>query len=242
MTEQNASNAAERSAHNRRQRRVLIGVALMFFAPLALSFYLYYGKFWHPGGRVNAGELIEPARPLPALALPLASPVAAPASSVAASTTSVAASTTSVAPQASPGTEANSDHTNPQFLKGKWTLLYVQHGRCDDDCRRHLYDTRQVRLALDREMNRVQRVFIGDSDCCDLKELRAAHPDLIAIRASPADEPLLVLLPARSGAVNSHRVYLIDPLGNVMMFYEANARPKGMLEDMKRLLRLSSIG
>jgi hypothetical protein len=223
MTERNSSNAAEPSAHDRRQRRVLIGVALMFFAPLALSFYLYYGKFWHPGGRVNAGELIEPARPLPALALPLASPVAQLASA------------------ASPRAEAT-DQTDPQFLKGKWTLLYVQHGRCDDECRRHLYDTRQVRLALDREMNRVQRVFIGDSDCCDLKELLAAHPDLMAIRASPADEPLLGLLPTRPGAVNPHRVYLIDPLGNVMMFYEANARPKGMLEDMKRLLRLSSIG
>ena len=52
------------SAHDRRQRRILIGVALMFFAPLAVSFYLYYGKFWHPGGRVNAGELIDPARPV----------------------------------------------------------------------------------------------------------------------------------------------------------------------------------
>jgi cytochrome oxidase Cu insertion factor (SCO1/SenC/PrrC family) len=212
MTESNSSDAAESSAHYRRQRRVLIGVALMFFAPLALSFYLYYGKFWHPGGRVNAGELIEPARPLPALALPLAS------------------------------LRAEAEQTNPQFLKGKWTLLYVQHGRCDDECRRHLYDTRQVRLALDREMNRVQRVFIGDGDCCYLKELLAAHPDLVAIRASPADEPLLGLLPTRPGAVNSHRVYLIDPLGNLMMFYEADARPKGMLEDMKRLLRLSSIG
>jgi hypothetical protein len=222
MTEHNSSdrNAADRSAHDRRQRRVLIGVALMFFAPLALSFYLYYGKFWHPGGRVNAGELIEPARPLPELALPLAS----------------------AASQGSPRAEANSEQTAPQFLKGKWTLLYVQHGRCDDECRRHLYDTRQVRLALDREMNRVQRVFIGDSDCCDLKELLAAHPDLMAIRATPADEPLLELLPMRPGAVNSHRVYLIDPLGNVMMFYGADAKPKGMLEDMKRLLRLSSIG
>jgi len=209
MTERSPSKAAEGSTHDRRQRRLLIGVALMFFAPLALSFYLYYGKYWHPGGRVNAGELIEPARPLPALALPLA--------------------------------EA-AEHTNPQFLKGKWTLLYVQHGRCDDECRRHLYDTRQVRLALDREMNRVQRVFIGDSDCCDLKELLAAHPDLISIRASSDDEPLLGLLPTRTGAVNSHRVYLIDPLGNVMMFYEADAKPKGMLEDLKRLLRLSSIG
>jgi hypothetical protein len=214
MHEQVEHDMTPLTAHDRRQRRILIGVALMFFAPLALSFYLYYGKYWHPGGRVNAGELIEPARPVPALTLPLASPPL--------------------------GTRAA--QTDPQFLKGKWTLVYVQNGRCDDECRRHLYDTRQVRLALDREMNRVQRVFIGGSDCCDLKELLAAHPDLIAIQASPADEPLLALLPERSAALNSHRVYLIDPLGNLMMFYAADAKPKGMLEDMKRLLRLSSIG
>lgn len=206
----------ERNAHDRRQRRILIGLALMFFAPLGLSFYLYYGKSWRPGGRVNAGELIAPARPLPSLALPLAGAGANP----------------------SPTTS----DTNPQFLKGKWTLLYVQHGRCDDECRRHLYDTRQVRLALDRDMNRVQRVFIGDGDCCDFEELRAAHPDLMVIRASAADEPLLALLPTASGAVNSHRVYLIDPLGNAMMFYAPDVKSKGMLEDMKRLLRLSSIG
>lgn len=200
----------ERTAHDRRQRRILIGLALLFFAPLGLSFYLYYGKNWHPGGRVNAGELIAPPRPLPSLALPLLG--------------------------------LGAGETTPQFLKGKWTLLYVQHGRCDDECRRHLYDTRQVRLALDREMNRVQRIFIGDSDCCNLQELEAAHPDLIFIRASPADEPLLDLLPTGEGAVNSHRVYLIDPLGNVMMFYASGVKSKGMLEDMKRLLRLSSIG
>jgi hypothetical protein len=99
-----------------------------------------------------------------------------------------------------------------------------------------------VRLALDRDMTRVQRVFIAEGDCCDLKELLAAHPDLITVRASSADEPLLALLPQRAGALNSHRVYVIDPLGNLMMFYAADAKPKGMLEDMKRLLRLSSIG
>jgi hypothetical protein len=208
----------ERNAHDRRQRRILIGLALMFFAPLGLSFYLYYGKSWRPGGRVNAGELIAPPRPLPSLALPLAGTTATTRAS------------------------ASASETNPQFLKGKWTFLYLQHGRCDDECHRHLYDTRQVRLALDREMTRVQRVFIGDGDCCDFEELKAAHPDLIVIRASPADEPLLALLPTVSGAVNAHRVYLIDPLGNAMMFYAPAVRSKGMLDDMKRLLRLSSIG
>ena len=202
----------ERTAHDRRQRRILIGLALLFFAPLGLSFYLYYGKSWHPGGRVNAGELIAPPRPLPSLALPLL------------------------------GLGTGAGETNPQFLKGKWTFLYLQHGRCDDECRRHLYDTRQVRLALDRDMTRVQRVLIGDGDCCDIAELKAAHPDLIAIRASPSDEPLLTLLPTVSGAVNAHRVYLIDPLGNAMMFYAPDVKSKGMLDDMKRLLRLSSIG
>ena len=36
------------SVQDRRQRRLLIGLALLFFAPLALAFYLYYGPgTWH---------------------------------------------------------------------------------------------------------------------------------------------------------------------------------------------------
>jgi hypothetical protein len=161
---------------------------------------------------VNVGELVEPARPLPSLALPL----------------------------------LGSGNTDPNFLKGKWTLLYeyVGFGGCAEDCRTRLYDTRQVRLALDRDMNRVQRVFIGDGDCCDAQFLHEQHPDLIAIRAGDAAAPLLALLPGRGSVNATHppRVYLIDPLGNLMMSYAADAKAKGMLEDMKRLLRLSSIG
>jgi hypothetical protein len=208
----------ERSAHDRRQRRLLIGLALLFFAPLGLAFYLYYGHgTWRPGARVNAGELVQPARPLPELALPLLA----------------------------------SGSTRPSFLKGKWTFLYVIAGPCTEACRTRLYDTRQVRLALDRDMNRVQRVFIAEAGCCDAQFLHDQHPDLIVIRADAADAPLLALLPGlhtsaaptdTSGSMNPPRVYLIDPLGNLMMSYAAAAKSKGMLEDMKRLLRLSSIG
>ena len=193
---------------------MLIGLALLFFAPLGLAFYLYYGHgSWHPGARVNRGELVQPPRPLPALALPL----------------------------------WGSGSTDANFLKGKWTLLYVAFGSCSDACRTRLYDTRQVRLALDRDMGRVQRVLIAGDGCCDAQFLREQHPDLITIRADPAAAPLLALLPdheRRDGPLTAQapRVYLIDPLGNLMMVYPAGARPKGMLEDMKRLLRLSSIG
>jgi cytochrome oxidase Cu insertion factor (SCO1/SenC/PrrC family) len=195
---------------NRRQRRVLIGLAVLFFAPLGLAFYLYYGHAaWLPGGRVNAGALIEPPRPLPALVLPL----------------------------------LESGDTDPNFLKGKWTLLFAGFGPCAELCRARLYDTRQIRLALDRDMKRVQRVLIADTDCCDARLLRNEHPDLIMIRASPAIAPLLTLLPMdAAGAAQLPRVYLIDPLGNLMMFYGADVKPKGILEDLKRLLRLSSIG
>jgi len=204
-----------RSAHDRRQRRLLIGVALMFFGPLGISFYLYYGHgSWHPGGRVNAGDLIEPPRPLPSLSLPL----------------------------------QRAGETDADFLRRKWTFLYVQQGPCAERCRTSLYETRQVRLALDRDMDRVQRVFIGDGDCCDFQFLHEQHPDLIAVRMSPAAAPLLALLPRRGadnesgGDPDAQRVYLIDPLGNLMMSYAPDAKPKGMLEDMKRLLRLSQIG
>ena len=123
-----------RGAQDRRQRRLLVVLALIFFAPLGLAFYLYYGHgTWHPGGHVNAGELIQPVRPLPSAALPL----------------------------------WGSGTTDPNFLKHKWTFLYVLSGPCADHCRSRLYDTRQVRLALDRDMDRVQRVFIADPRCCD---------------------------------------------------------------------------
>jgi hypothetical protein len=201
----------DRGAHDRRQRRLLIVLALMFFAPLGLAFYLYYGHgSWHPGGHVNAGDLIQPAQPLPSLSLPL----------------------------------WDSGTTAPNFLKRKWTFLYVAAGPCAEACRTRLYDTRQVRLALDRDMDRVQRVFIADPDCCDARWLHEQHPDLITIRAGAAVTPVLALLPGRGGATfaAAPRVYLIDPLGNLMMSYAADAKAKGMLEDMKRLLRLSSIG
>ena len=193
-------------AENRRQRRVLIGLALLFLAPLGLAFFLYYGYgTWRPDGRVNAGELILPARPLPSLSLPL----------------------------------FGTGNTLPDFLQGKWTLLYVEPAACGEPCRKYLYDTRQVRLALDRDINRVQRVLIADVGCCDARFLREQHPDLVTIQASTADAPLLALLPHRDDAPH---FYLIDPLGNLMMSYSADANAKGMLEDLKRLLQLSSIG
>jgi hypothetical protein len=188
--------------HRSRQRRALIALALLFFAPLALAFILYYGIGWRPGGRVNHGDLVEPPVPLPDPALP-----AAP------------------------------------ILRGKWTLLYFGPGSCPAACRTDLYNTRQVRAALGADRERVQRVFLAEGECCDREWLRVQQPDLIMVRASAATAPLAAILErAARGPAPADRVYLIDPLGNLMMSYALDARPKGMLEDLKKLLRLSQVG
>jgi cytochrome oxidase Cu insertion factor (SCO1/SenC/PrrC family) len=198
-----------------RQRRALIGLALLFFAPLGLAFFLYYVVGWRPGSHVNHGQLIEPPRPLPAVRLP------------------------HVALDGSADTQ-----TAPDFLTRKWTLLYWGAGTCAERCKTELYDTRQVRYALNRDMDRVQRVFVAQEPCCDLDFLRRQHPDLITVRATSDAAPVLALLRLSPGddPAAAGRVYLIDPLGNVMMVYAAGARPKGMLEDLKRLLGLSQVG
>jgi cytochrome oxidase Cu insertion factor (SCO1/SenC/PrrC family) len=203
---------------DRRQGRLLVVLALVFFAPLGVAFYLYYGPSgWRPAGRVNHGDLIDPPRRLPALALPLVT--------------------------GGPVDNETGPATDADFFKGKWTLLYWGAGACSLRCRTDLYDTRQVRLALNRDMGRVQRVFLAEGACCDMDFLRAEHPDLITVRATAKASPLLALLPrGGSGIGAADRVYLIDPLGNLMMSYAPDSDPKGMLEVLKRLLGLSQVG
>ena len=204
---------ARGAAHDRRQRRLLVGLAVLFFAPLAASFYLYYGPVaWRPGRHVNHGDLIDPPRPLPQAPLAVAGRTGGTAS--------------------------------PLEFKRKWTLLYVGAGQCSALCRSDLYETRQVRIALNRDMDRVQRVFIALDGCCDRQFLDAQHPDLITVRDGPAARPLLELLPAFNGVAPAaaERIYLIDPLGNLMMSYAPDAKPQGMLQDLKRLLGLSHVG
>jgi len=206
-------------AHDRRQRRMLVALASFFFAPLAVAFFLYYGADgWHPGKRVNHGDLVNPARPLPEVSLPLAHP-------------------------ALPGSDAVQS-TRPDFLKNKWTLLYWGGGSCAARCRTDLYNMRQVRIALNRDMDRVQRVFIANGECCDWPYLAAEHPDLVTVRATADALPLLRIFPAVDAVdpASADRIYLIDPLGNLMMSYAPDAPPKGMLQDLKRLLGLSQVG
>jgi len=132
------------------------------------------------------------------------------------------------------GTPAGAD-----VFAGKWTLVYIGDGACDAECRKTLVYARQSRLALNNEMTRVQRVFLATGSCCARDYLSAEQPGLIALDASaPEARELLAQFP------DDRRlsIYIVDPLGNLMMRHGAAGTSKALLTDLKKLLKLSHIG
>jgi hypothetical protein len=125
--------------------------------------------------------------------------------------------------------------------KGQWTLLYIGDGRCDADCRQALIFARQTRLSLNQEMTRVNRAIVALDNCCDLAYLDKEHEGIkvFALDTDSQREELLALLPPGSLA---HWLFIIDPLGNIVMRYDAREEPRGLLTDLKKLLKLSHIG
>jgi hypothetical protein len=201
-----------------RNLRTLAMLAALFFVPLLASAWLYYGTSWRPGGHVNHGELIQPPRPLPRVELPRI----ALAGQTAGRTT----------PELAAG--------DPTLFRGTWTLVYIGDGTCDASCRGTLYVMRQTRLALGTDMTRLERVFLVTANCCAKDYLAREHAGITVLDASgAAGARLLDRFPAGDRA---HTLFIIDPLGNLMMRYDVRRDPRGLLVDLRRLLELSQIG
>jgi len=122
---------------------------------------------------------------------------------------------------------------------GKWSLVYVGAGSCDANCQHTLYYMRQTHLGLGRLYTRTQRVFLQTAPCCDAA-LARAYPDLITVDAtSTAMRAVLQQIPATRRATG---IFIVDPRGYLMMQYDSHDPPRGLLDDLKHLLGLSSIG
>jgi hypothetical protein len=127
-------------------------------------------------------------------------------------------------------------------LTDRWSILYFDDGACDAACQTALGSTRAVRLALGRDAMRVQRVFLYRGRCCSAA-LASEQPDLfLASAEDAAGTEVRTTLPADGNGGPAPQIVLIDPHGNLLMRYGPDASRLGMLEDLKRLLRLSHIG
>jgi len=125
-------------------------------------------------------------------------------------------------------------------LTGKWTLVYVAGGECTDACLDRLIAIRQVRLALGESRLGVGRMLIlTDPVAADLASSLEHKFDgmQVALTDASGRERLLDLL--GEGAAALDRIYILDPMGNLMMRYGPAAPAKDTLKDMERLLKAS---
>ena len=175
-------------------------IASVFFGPLAVATWMYYGGYFQPDRRTNHGALLEPI-------------------------VNVAAEI--------PDSEV------ARRGDGFWILVYFNEGECTAACKNALHMIRQSRKMLGKEMDRLLRVFLHGESSPDTVFLADEHAGLITLR----DEGLSALLKNKKPAdLPAGGYFLMDPLGNLVMYFEPEIDPGDMVEDIKRLLKLSRIG
>jgi cytochrome oxidase Cu insertion factor (SCO1/SenC/PrrC family) len=134
---------------------------------------------------------------------------------------------------------------NMPSLKGKWTLFYVSALPCQKQCEQVIYKIRQIRTATGKERHRVNRLvlFVGDKKTLQLEQkhlLSYSQGEYAGTLLTSISNIEFARQPAT--ALQQNTLYLIDPLGNIMLSYPADVAPKALFKDLKHLMQISQIG
>jgi len=198
---------------SKRSRLTLIILVIMFALPIVFAWIATKNKSWQPSNSKNYGELVEPARPLPEFSL-----------------------------KTIDGTGFKLED-----LRRKWSFIYFAAQSCEQHCQESLVKVRDARLAQSGEALRVQYflIFTQQPDAAQIAELSKEHPRLIVLLAE-GDSANAMLntfkLTGDESLVAAQRVYLVDPIGNFMMYYPDSFQGNGLLKDIRHLLHWSQIG
>jgi cytochrome oxidase Cu insertion factor (SCO1/SenC/PrrC family) len=123
-------------------------------------------------------------------------------------------------------------------LRGRWVFVTVDSGACDDYCQKKLWKMRQVRLTQGKYLERIERVWLlSDSQSVAAAVVKEYDGTWIANAQGGA---MLKSFPYREAQRDP--IYLVDPLGNVVLRYPKDADPSRMKKDLERLLKVSRIG
>jgi len=117
-------------------------------------------------------------------------------------------------------------------LQGIWTMVYVS-SRCDEACEKAVADMKTIRTLMNADMRRIQRMIIIEDNSTPTSD------DKTLIKARVISEKLTQSL--KKYAENA--IYLVDPIGNIMLYYEPqNIDIRLVIKDLKRLFKYSRIG
>lgn len=124
--------------------------------------------------------------------------------------------------------------------KGKWIMLKVGPSACAQACQDQLFAMRQLRTMQGKEASRIERVWlITDEEPLETMLLRV-NDGTRMLRAP--QQVVQQWLPVEQGGQVSDHIYLIDPLGNLMMRFPKDADPSRVKKDLGKVLKASAIG
>lgn len=136
------------------------------------------------------------------------------------------------------GTDASGRSVPLTQLKNQWLLISVADSACNEACQKHLYLQRQLRETLGKDKDRLDWVWLrtGSAELSEPLKQATSHATVLHV-----DAPALAtwLQPAEGHQLEDH-LYVVDPIGNWMMRFPAQADPKQVKRDLDRLLRASA--
>ncbi len=200
-----------------RNIKPLILILLISLAPVVFALLAYYvpALGLRPQGHTNYGALIDPQRPVPSnQALPLVSREGEP--------------------------------FDLASLRGKWILVTADSADCPESCVKKLFTLRNSHASQGKNVDRLARVWFLIDDLGDVSpQLLEAYKGTHMLRVD-ADELLAFLAPdaglADRDAALKGPMWIIDPLGNLMMAFPPDADPISVRDDITKLLKNSRVG
>jgi len=208
------SAPAAAPAARRRARSIIIAVFLITLAPILGAVIVYMNPQWWPDDASNYGTLVQPQRDIPAAAqLPLAS--------------------------------LDGQPFDLASLKGKWLLVAADGGECPESCARKLFIIRNTHASQGKNVDRLARVWFITDDAPVPQKVLDAYRGTVMVRARPEQlAPFLLGAPAGendAGAL-AGPIWMVDPLGHLMLQFPADADPVKVRKDVSKLIYNSRIG
>ena len=199
-----------------RGRGTLLLILLVALSPILGAVVMYLNPQWWPEDSSNYGELIEPQRELPGAAtLPLAT--------------------------------LDGQPFDLHSLKGKWLLLTADSGACGDPCARKLYILRNTHASQGKHVNRLARVWFVTDDAPIPDQVLEAYRGTVIVRGRPADLAPFLLgadqpVSEPAGAALAGPMWVVDPLGHLMLQFPHDADPLKVRGDIRKLISNSRVG
>jgi hypothetical protein len=130
---------------------------------------------------------------------------------------------------------------NLQELRGHWLMInIVAESQCSEPCEEGLYKTQQISLMMGKDIARIRRVAMV-YQAGQQPFSKQWQDDARLLKVVPATR-LADAIRMQAGDTPPGGLWIMDPLGNLMMRYPPGYDPYKVRDDLSKLLRISQIG